>query len=200
MKQNMSIFYIFLLILIIPVCSPDQEPDISIVPLNLNDGWQISTPQAQGFNIKKLKIAYEKAFTYPFMYSTLIIRNGYLVAEKYFNGADVYQARYIASATKSYMSALIGIAIENGIVKIKELVVDRFTTKTARVEKIEMVDAVTGDIYCTWIERGEMKKVKAECNRIEYLNGQMIISGISSIYGCSDSEALNYNSNVNVDD
>ena len=67
MKQNISIFYIFLIILIIPACSPDQEPDISIAPLNLNNGWQISTPQAQGFNIKKLKIAYEKASTYTFM-------------------------------------------------------------------------------------------------------------------------------------
>lgn len=96
--------------------------------------------------------------------------------------------------------ASLGVVIENGIVKIKELVVDRFTTKTARVEKIEMIDAVTGDTYCTWIERGEMKKVKTECNKIEYLNGQIVISGLSSIYGCSNPDALNYNSNVNVDD
>lgn len=81
--------------------------------MQLNDGWQISTPEEQGFNIKNLKIAFEKASTFPFMYSTLIIRNGYLVAEKYFNGANVYQARDIASATKSYLSALIGIAIDN---------------------------------------------------------------------------------------
>lgn len=85
--------------------------------MQLNDGWQISIPEEQGFNIKNLKIAFEKASTFPFMYSTLIIRNGYLVAEKYFNEANVYQTRDIASATKSYLSALIGIAIDKGFIK-----------------------------------------------------------------------------------
>ena len=66
--------------------------------------------------------------------------------------------------------------IEKGIVdEIKELIVGKLVASIARVKKFEMVDAVTGEIYCTWIERGEWKKVKAECDKIEYLNGQMII-------------------------
>lgn len=117
MKPIIYILSFLIIILIVGSCSSDREPDIYIIPLQLNDGWQISTPEDQGFNIKNLKIAFEKASTFPFMYSTLIIRNGYLVAEKYFNGANVYQARDIASATKSYLSALIGIAIDKGFIK-----------------------------------------------------------------------------------
>ncbi len=73
--------------------------------------------------------------------------------------------------------ASLGLVIKNGIAELREVITEKLTAKTARIEKIEMVDAITGEIYCTWIERGEMKKVKAECDQIEYLNGQMVISG-----------------------
>ena len=54
--------------------------------------------------------------------------------------------------------ASLGLFIENGIAKVKELFADRVTVK-----EIQMVDKATGDIYCTWIEQGEWIKVKGEC-------------------------------------
>jgi hypothetical protein len=54
--------------------------------------------------------------------------------------------------------AKLGLFIENGIAKVKELFVDRVTTK-----EIQLIDKATGEIYCTWIENGEWKKVKGEC-------------------------------------
>ena len=122
MKQMLRISFYILLVFFIYACSISDEtdnniPDIDITPLHLDDGWQISLPEAQGFNLEDLKIAYKEASTFTFIYSTLIIRNGYLVAEKYFNGAGVHQAKYIASATKSYLSALIGIAKDKGYIK-----------------------------------------------------------------------------------
>ena len=129
-------------------------------------------------------------------------KDGKLINEDGLIGDEIDEDIAYNSFVQKIKQALasLGIVIENGIIKIKELVVDRFTTKIARVEKMEMIDAVTNDTYCTWIERGEMKRVKAECNRIEYLNGQMVVSGLPTIHGCSDSDALNYNSDVNVDD
>ena len=54
----------------------------------------------------------------------------------------------------------MGLTIENGIAFLKEITVDKFTAKTARLEKIEMVDKATGEIYCTWVENGEWIKEK----------------------------------------
>jgi len=54
---------------------------------------------------------------------------------------------------------------------------DQISVKTARIEKLELVDQKTGQVYCTWISNGEWVKVAAECDKIEYLNGQVIIVG-----------------------
>ena len=56
-----------------------------------------------------------------------------------------------------------GISIKNGITHIANLAVETFYAKIARLEKLEMVDKITGDIYCTWIENGEWQKVAGAC-------------------------------------
>jgi CubicO group peptidase (beta-lactamase class C family) len=47
----------------------------------------------------------------------LIIRRGYLVFERYFNGFGQDDKHLVASVTKSFISAMIGIAIEQGYIK-----------------------------------------------------------------------------------
>ena len=69
---------------------------------------------------------------------------------------------------KSTLSSL-GLAIENGIATLKEIIVDKLTTKVAKIEKLEMVDSATGEIWCTWVENGEWQKVKGECGVISSL-------------------------------
>lgn len=86
-------------------------------PVEMNDGWDISTPEAQGISSTDLERAFEYASTLPFLYSALVVRNGFLVAEKYFNGSGPNRTVYVASVTKSYLSALIGIAIEMGYIE-----------------------------------------------------------------------------------
>jgi CubicO group peptidase (beta-lactamase class C family) len=48
------------------------------------------------------------------IYGLLVVKNGHLVAEQYFNGADVAKKTLLASVTKSYLSALVGIAVGQG--------------------------------------------------------------------------------------
>lgn len=57
----------------------------------------------------------------------VVVRNGYIVYEEYFNGHDTTIPIHVASATKSILSALIGIAIEKGYIKsIKQTVLEFF--------------------------------------------------------------------------
>lgn len=48
------------------------------------------------------------------------MRNAKIVAEEYYAGADANTIRHVRSVTKSVMSALIGIAIERGVIKSVE--------------------------------------------------------------------------------
>jgi len=61
----------------------------------------------------------------------------------------------------------LGISIKDGVTSITQLATQKFSTDTARIKKIEMVDGSTGEIYCTWIDNGEWQKVKGECGSVE---------------------------------
>ena len=52
----------------------------------------------------------------------------------------------------------LGLALQDGVASLKEVVVDRFTAK-----ELQMTDKATGEKYCTWIANGEWVKVKGEC-------------------------------------
>jgi CubicO group peptidase (beta-lactamase class C family) len=61
--------------------------------------------------------ALAEAATLPRMRSLLVSVNGALVAERYFNGAAESRTTNIKSASKSIISALVGIAIDRGLIK-----------------------------------------------------------------------------------
>lgn len=48
------------------------------------------------------------------LYGLLVIKNGHLIAEGYFNEGSVEQKARLQSATKSFTSALAGIALDQG--------------------------------------------------------------------------------------
>lgn len=53
----------------------------------------------------------------PRLHSLLISHDGELLVEEYFNGATANRAANVKSVSKSFMSALVGIAIEKGYVE-----------------------------------------------------------------------------------
>ena len=64
--------------------------------------------------------AHEAALRLPRLHSLLISHRGELVFEEYYNGADSRRPANMKSASKSVISALIGIAIEEGHIKSVE--------------------------------------------------------------------------------
>lgn len=84
---------------------------IDYTPLPIND-WEISTPREQGLDPMIVAELYYDALKSETIYSLLIVKNGFLIAEDYFNEGSVKQKNMLASVTKSYTSALVGIALE----------------------------------------------------------------------------------------
>jgi len=78
------------------------------------DDWKVSTPEAQGLDPMLVAEMYYNAAELETVYSLLVIKNGYLIAEDYFNEGSVDQKDRLQSVTKSYTSALVGIALKQG--------------------------------------------------------------------------------------
>jgi len=83
-------------------------------PVEMDD-WENSTPAEQGLDPDLVLTLYSEADSLSNIYSLLIVKNNYLVAERYFNNTTVSNSFKIASVTKSYVSALTGIAIRENI-------------------------------------------------------------------------------------
>ena len=90
--------------------------------------WRTSTPEAQGMDSAKLVEMFQKIREQGTpIHSFLIIRHGYLVAEAYFDPFTAETHHDLFSATKSFTSTLIGIAIDEGKVKgVDQRVLDFF--------------------------------------------------------------------------
>lgn len=78
--------------------------------------WEKSTPVEQGLDTEQLIMALDEAENRKSIYSVLVIRNGYIVAERYYRGYDENSAFNIRSVSKSFLSAMVGLALEQGVI------------------------------------------------------------------------------------
>ncbi|MCB2210043.1 beta-lactamase family protein [bacterium] len=100
-----------------------------------NDDWEESTPEKQGLDPDLLARFYYDAAQLDTLYSVLVIKDGYLISEQYFNEGSVEQKALMQSVSKSYFSAFVPVAIEQGCIPgIDARLVDYFP---------EMADQIT---------------------------------------------------------
>ena len=76
--------------------------------------WELSKPDAQGMDSEILNAALVEAKNRTFIDGLVIIKNGYLIAEEYYNGYSKNSAHNVMSVSKSFLSALAGIALREG--------------------------------------------------------------------------------------
>src|SRR5690242_20409429 len=78
-------------------------------------GWRTATPEAQGMDAATLQKLHEHVVAkLPHIRSLLVVRHGYLVFERYYQGCGPDDNHEVASVTKSFLSALVGIALGQG--------------------------------------------------------------------------------------
>lgn len=150
----MLYFIIFLLVILVLWFlynhKKAEKLPITYTPKTLNywptKEWQLSTPEAQGMDSAKLIELvkyYEKQHSKNekiAIDSITIIRNGYIVADLYFNPLFPKDTKHIInSCTKSIVSALIGIAIEKGYIKgIEVKVLDILNDSSIEISNEEL--------------------------------------------------------------
>jgi len=89
-------------------CEGPVEPDLT------SDNWVTSTPEEQGMSSEMLSTAFAQGESRGFVDCILVIRNGYIVGERYYNGFGKDTPHNVKSVSKSFLSAMTGIAIRDG--------------------------------------------------------------------------------------
>jgi CubicO group peptidase (beta-lactamase class C family) len=106
--------------------SIEELEAVDYTPLAGED-WLVSTPAEQGLDPRLVGELYLNAAELERLYGLLVVKNGHLIAEKYFNEGSVGQKARIQSATKSVASALVGIALEQGcLTSVEQKMLDSF--------------------------------------------------------------------------
>jgi len=97
--------------------NPGLPSAISTAPPDKGDGWMTSTPEAEDIDEARLRQALEtlRGGRYPKVDALIVARHGRLVAEGYFNGFGPDSLHDLRSAGKSFVSAVAGIAVDQGL-------------------------------------------------------------------------------------
>ena len=93
--------------------STEDLDAVEYTPLSRDD-WKVSTPTEQGLEPMLVAELYRNAAELETLYGLLVIKNGYLISEGYFNKGSIEQLSARQSVTKSYVSSLVGIALDRG--------------------------------------------------------------------------------------
>ena len=97
-----------------PTSIPTSAPLTSSATYWPTQGWRTSTPEQQGMDSEMLARMLENIKTS--LHSLLIIRHGYIVTEAYFYPFRQNDQHMLVCATKSFLSALTGIALNQGYI------------------------------------------------------------------------------------
>lgn len=123
-KLSKKIFCILLFLSAYIFLSCSDEPTAPEYP---SYDWPTSTPELQGMNSQLIEQAFQQAGNRGFVDCILIIRNGFLVAERYYNGFGRSTPHNVMSVSKSFLSAMTGIALREGnLTSINQKVLDFF--------------------------------------------------------------------------
>jgi len=114
--------YLYLSVFIfLSCCDEPTEPEYP------SYDWLTSIPELQGMNSQLIEQAFQQGNNKGFVDCILIIRNGFLVAERYYNGFGRSTPHNVMSVSKSFLSAMTGIALREGnLTSINQKVLDFF--------------------------------------------------------------------------
>ncbi|UCG52301.1 MAG: serine hydrolase [Candidatus Latescibacterota bacterium] len=138
-------------------CATEAKRDLSRAPAKSDDGWNVASPTQYGANIALLDsmIRRTEVGHYVNIHSVLVVKDGVLVLEEYFDGKDSNTLHEIRSATKSIGSILTGMAIDKGFIASENESVYKFfendyepadgwTDRAKRVEIRHLLSMMSG--------------------------------------------------------
>jgi CubicO group peptidase (beta-lactamase class C family) len=147
-KVSRKLSGLFLAVLLFMSCQSGPDDYTYQVPEQIGDGWETASLSDVGMDPQCLADMINKLNNYGEhrVHSILVVRQGKLVFEEYFSGLshptigsqpmdfDRHTLHVLSSATKSYTSALLGIAIREGFIEDENQKVFDFFPELAHLE------------------------------------------------------------------
>ena len=140
----------------VPSASPIESETGGYWP---SDGWRTASPESQGMDSELLQEMLDDVREQKLnLYSLLIIRHGYLVSETYFGPQKDALPQDVYSVTKSFVSTLVGIAVDRGWIEgVDQKVLDffpgeSFANPDDRKVKMTVEDLLTMRTGLAWTD------------------------------------------------
>lgn len=199
-KALANFMVVLMSLLILAGCSESStEPEENIG--DLSDSWESVSAQDAGMNAASLDTAISKAAAQDRFLSLLVIRNGKLVIEEYFNGNTANTLNDTRSVTKSVISTLVGIALKEGFISsLDETLGDYLHPDIANLDPVQQSitirdlltmsagfewDEWTNTSYSDWITSGdhinymfELDIINTPGSTFTYNSGETHILGV----------------------
>jgi len=128
-KKFITIFALVLATAIaISACKAERPSNETLTPDSthprgaggaIDDEWEMTSFDTEGFDSSRFDLLRARIMdgTFKDINSIVVVKHGKILIEEYFNGADPNALHDIRSAGKSLTSALVGIAIDKGLIK-----------------------------------------------------------------------------------
>jgi CubicO group peptidase (beta-lactamase class C family) len=146
---------------------------------------------------QSLAPAFEAAAQIEGMKSLLVARHGQLIGERYYNGAGPDSPHDVRSVTKSFLSALVGIAIDKGYLEsVEQTLGDLFADVVDSLDEekaaITLENLLTMSAGQDWHELGgesEFNEWMNSPNQVEYVLEKPMVNTPGTVFNYSDGGA-----------
>jgi len=101
-------------------CKSSTEPDVQQSSFE----WSYWITPDNGLNDSLITAGFDAAYNSAFVNAVVIVRNGKICREKYFNNYSNATSQTVRSVSKSFLSAMIGIAADKGMLNLDQKFVD----------------------------------------------------------------------------
>jgi CubicO group peptidase (beta-lactamase class C family) len=116
--------------------------------------WRISQPISKGIDPQKLEKADQFAANDRYSKALLIVKDGYIVFEKYYHGADKDHSSNLWSVTKSFTSALVGLLYDQNYFSSTDQLMRNLMPEYPEFNEISLHHALTMTTGLSWVEEG----------------------------------------------
>ena len=120
------------------------------------EGWQTGVLTDHGMDPDKMEIAEEFAQNDPLSRALLVIKDGYLVHETYYNSGGPEMSTNLWSVTKSFSSALVGLLWDERDITTTDLYMADLLPQYPEFNEITLQHVLTHTTGLNWNEEGPL--------------------------------------------
>jgi len=117
-------------------------------------GWEIAQMEDHDIDPEKMNLADQFATNDLLTRALLVVKNGYIVFEKYYYGGGIDQSTNLHSVTKSFSSALVGFLVDDGVVSSTNQQMATLMPDYPGFKEITLHHALTHTTGLSWSEEG----------------------------------------------